>query len=93
MISFAVVVIVHIGSGGFRGGMPKAANVEGKGKVTGEIDGMVGVGSEGEAPPEIKAKMEEAETRAGAVAQTRSSYNGGLQDPGMLMEIGSGVQS
>ena len=93
MISFAVVVIVRIGSGGFRGGMPKAADVEGKGRVTGEVGGMMGIGSEEEVPAETKAEMVEAEMKAGAVAQTRSSYNGGLQDPGISMEIGSGVQS
>ena len=93
MISFAVVVIVRIGSGGFRGGMPKAADVEGKGRETGKVGGMIGVGSEEEVPAETKAEMVEAEMKAGAVAQTRSSYNGGLQDPGMSIEIGSGVRS
>ena len=73
--------------------MPKAADVEGKDEVMGEIGGTMGVDSEGEVPVETKAEMVEVETRVGAVAQTRSSYNGGLQDPGMLMEIGSGVRS
>ena len=82
MISFAGDVIVHGGGGRFRGGMPKAEDVEGKGRETGEVGGMMGVGSEGEVP---------VETKAGAVAQTRSSYNGGLQDPEISMEIGSGV--
>ena len=73
--------------------MPKAEDVEGKGKETGEVGGMMGVGSEGEVPAETKAEMVVAETKAGAVAQTWSSYNGGLQDPGISMEIGLGVCS
>ena len=80
MISFAGDVIVR--GGGFHGGMPKTEDVEGKGKETGEVGGMTGVGSE-EAVP--------VETKAGAVAQTWSSYNRGLQDPGISMEIGLGV--
>ena len=64
--------------------MPKAEDVEGRGKETGEVGGMMGVGSEGEVP---------AETKAGAVAQTWSSYIGNLQDPGISMVMGSGVRS
>ena len=82
LISFAGEVIVCGGGDGFCGGMPKVEDVEGKGRETGEVGGMMGVGSE---------EMVPAETKAGAVAQTQSSYNGGLQDPGISMEIGSGV--
>ena len=64
--------------------MPKAEEVEGRGRATGEVGGTMGVGSEEDVP---------AETKAGAVAQTRSSYIGNLQDPGMWMLIGSGVWS
>ena len=81
LISFAGVII-HGGGGGFHGRMPKAEDVEGKGRETGEVGGTMGVGSEEEVP---------AETKAGAVAQTQLSYNGGLQDPGISIEIGSGV--
>ena len=93
MISFAVVVIVCIGMGGFRGRMPKAADVEGKDEVMGEVGGTMGVGSEEEVPVETKAEVAETEMKAGAVAQTQSSYNGGLQDLGISMEIGLGVRS
>ena len=82
MISFAGVVIIRGGGGGFHGGMPKAKDVEGKGRKTGEVGGTMGVGSEEEVP---------VKTKAGAVAQTQSSYNGGLQDPGISKEIGLGV--
>ena len=82
MISFAGDVIVRGGGGGFCEGMPKVEDVEGKGKETGEVGGTMGVGSEEVVP---------AETKAGAVAQTWSLYNGGLQDPGISMEIGLGV--
>ena len=64
--------------------MPKAEDVEGKGKETGEVSGTMGVGSEGEVP---------AETKAGAVAQTQSSYIGNLQNPGISMVMDSGVWS
>ena len=50
----------------------------------GEVGGAMGVGSEGEVP---------AETKAGAVAQTQSSYIGNLQDPGISMVMGLGVRS
>ena len=73
--------------------MPKAEDVEGKGREMGEVGGTMRVGSEDEVPAETKAETVVAETKAGAVAQTRSSYNGGLQDPGMLILIGSGVWS
>ena len=79
MISFAGYIIIHGGGGRFHGGMPKAEDVEDKGKETGEVGGMMGVGSKEVVP---------AETKAGAVAQTWLSYNGGLQDPGISMEIG-----
>ena len=82
MISFAGDVIVCGGGDGFRGGMPKAEDVEGKGRETGEVGGTMGVGSK---------EAVSAETKTGAVAQTQSLYNGGLQDPGISMEIGSGV--
>ena len=59
----------------------------------GEVGGTMGVDSEEEVPAETKAETVVAETKAGAVAQTRSLYNGGLQYPGILMEIGSGVWS
>ena len=64
--------------------MLKAEDVEGRGKETGEVGGTMGVGSEGEVP---------VETKAGAVAQTQSSYIGNLQDPGISMLMGSGVRS
>ena len=64
--------------------MPKAEEVEDRGKETGEVGRAMGVGSEEEIP---------AETKAGAVAQTQSSYISNLQDPGMSMLIGSGVWS
>ena len=84
MISFAGAVIICSNSGGFRGGMPKAEDVEGRGKETGEVGGMMGVGSEGKVP---------VETKAGAVVQTRSSYIDNLQDPGISMVMDSGVRS
>ena len=84
LISFAGDIIVRGGGGGFREGMPKAEDVEDRGRETGEVGGTMGVGSEEEVP---------AETKAGAVAQTRSSYIGSLQDPGMSMLMGSGVWS
>ena len=93
MIFFARDVIVCGGGGEFRGRMPKVEDVDGKGRETGEVGGTMGVGSEGEVPVETKAEMVVVETKARAVAQTQSSYNGGLQDPGISMEIGSGVQS
>ena len=73
--------------------MPKAEDVEGRGREMGEVGGMMEVGSEGEVPVETKAEMVVVETKAGAVVQTQSSCNGGLQDPGISMEIGSGVWS
>ena len=87
MISFAGDVIVcggggGGGGGGFQGGMPKMEDIEGG--VMGEVGRTMGVGSEEDVP---------AETKAGAIAQTRSSYIGNLQDPGMSMLIGSGVWS
>ena len=68
--------------------MPKAEDVEGKGKAMGDDGGATGVGSEGEGPAYVPE-----ETKVGAVAQTRSSYKGSLQDPGVwscgsLMESG-----
>ena len=64
MISFAGANIVRDdGGGGFWGGISNAKEVEGKGKATEEVGGTMGVSSEGEVP---------AETKAGAVAQTRS---------------------
>ena len=58
--------------------------VKGRGRVTGEVGGVMGVGSEEEVS---------AETKAGAVVQTWLSYIGNLQDPGMSMLIGSGIWS
>ena len=62
--------------------MPKAENVEGR--VTGDVSGAMGVGSEEGVP---------AETKAGAVAQIQSSYIRSLQDPGISMLMGSEVWS
>ena len=73
--------------------MPKAEDVEDRGRKTGKVGGTMGVCSEGEVPVETKAEMVVAETKAGVVAQTQLLYNGGLQDPGMLILMGSGVWS
>ena len=83
-ISLAGVVIVcDDGGGGFQGGIPNVEEVEGKGMVMGDA-GTMGVSSEGEVP---------VETKAGAAVQTRLSYIGSLQDPGISMLMGSGVWS
>ena len=91
MISLARADIVCEGGGGFHGGMPKARDVDGK--VIGDVSGTTEVGSEGEVPAETKAEVVVAETKAGVVAQIQSSYIRSLNDPGISMEIGSGVWS
>ena len=68
--------------GGFQGEMPKTEDV--KGRVTGDVGGAMEVGSEGEVP---------AETKAGANAQIQLLYIRSLQDPEILMLMGSGVWS
>ena len=59
--------IVCGGGGGFRGGMSKAEDVEGR--EIGDVGGAMGVGLEGEVPAETKAGAVVAE----AVAQIQSS--------------------